>query len=146
MSLSLSHQPKPMSNTLGFCGTVQKGTIVLTCHRFLHNYKNNVGAVQWRSRESASVVAKRLLVRFPCLCGVSYLNVNSYGDDVGDRCVPIQLFHLRYDTDIAALSIGRYRYQSDTISAGIIQTFITYFVVWTVRKGLIRSDYSNREQ
>ena len=54
------------------------------------------------------------------------------------QSVPIQLFHFRYDTDIAALSIGRYRYRSDAISAGIIHTFITYFVVWNVRKGLIK--------
>ena len=57
---------------------------------------------------------------------------------VAIRDVPIQLFHFGYDTDIVALSIGRYRYQYDTLSARIIHTFIPYFVVWNVRKGLIK--------
>lgn len=35
---------------------------------------------------------------------------------------------VRYNTDIAALNIGRYRYGSDAISARIIHTFITHFV------------------
>ena len=55
-------------------------------------------------------------------------------NNLQSKGVLIQLFNFQYDTNIAALSIGQY----DTISARIIHTFITHFVVWDVRKGSIK--------
>lgn len=51
---------------------------------------------------------------------------------VSGRAVQILQFHFRYDADIWALNINQYQHQSHIST--VIHTFITNFVVWSVRK------------
>lgn len=44
----------------------------------------------------------------------------------------ILYFHFQHDTDISALNIGRYQYQTDVSVLQMKHTFIIYFEVWRV--------------
>lgn len=59
-------------------------------------------------------------------------------DPVKSRAVQIRYFHIRYNTDILAFTIIRNQYQSDISTLQMIDTFITYFVVWRVKKAASR--------
>lgn len=50
------------------------------------------------------------------------------------RTVTILFFPIQYNTDISALIISWYRYQSDSRTVWLKHTFISYFVMWSVGK------------
>jgi len=73
------------------------------------------------------------LVQFSVLPVLPLCDEANYGIVVGEkrrlygvesRVVPIQLFHFRSDTDITALSFGRYRYQSDPSSLTLLSVML----------------------